>query len=46
MGEERWERLGQAYGKNKRSAVLNDVVAWLLREPGAKLPQRVDPPQA
>lgn len=44
MDDERWDRLGEHYGQRNRSAVLNEVVAWLLREPGAKLPPRVPTP--
>lgn len=44
VGDKRWDRLGEEYGARNRSAVLNEVIAWLLREPGAKLPKRIDPP--
>jgi hypothetical protein len=43
VDKERWEKFGTAYGERNRSAVLNEVIAWLLREPGARLPKRVDP---
>jgi hypothetical protein len=40
MSDERWAGLGDVYGLRERSTVINEVVAWLLREPGAKLPER------
>lgn len=46
MDDERWDRLGDLYGQRNRSAVLNEVVAWLIREPGAKLPARATAPPA
>ncbi len=47
MGKARWDALGEVYGERQRSAVLNEVAAWLLREPGAKLPARaVEPPNS
>lgn len=39
MGD-RWERLEAVYGDRQVSAVLNQCAAYLLREPGAKLPPR------
>jgi hypothetical protein len=45
MGD-RWDLLGEAYGDRARSALFEQVAAWLLREPGAKLPQRVEQPAA
>lgn len=36
----RWEALETVYGRRKNSALLNQCAAWLLREPGAKLPPR------
>ena len=44
MGD-RWEHLEAVYGKRQCSAVLNQVAAWLLREPGAKLPPRAPLPK-
>lgn len=35
-----WQRFENATGKNKRAGVLRAFVAWYLREPGAKLPER------
>ena len=40
----RWDRLETVYGKRKRSELLDQVAAWLLREPGAKLPPRAPLP--
>jgi hypothetical protein len=33
-----WKRLGRAV--DNRAAVLRAFIAWYLREPGARLPQR------
>jgi hypothetical protein len=35
-----WERLGRLVGDRGRSEVIRALVAWYLREPGAKLPER------
>lgn len=35
-----WDRLGQLAGDRGRSEVIRALVAWYLREPGAKLPDR------
>jgi hypothetical protein len=40
-----WERLGEVYGERARSKLFDEVAAWLLREPGAELPERVEPHQ-
>lgn len=40
MPDDRWERLGEVYGERGRSAALNEAAAYLLREPGARLPAR------
>lgn len=42
MGD-RWDRLGEEYGERSRSALFDQVAAWLLREEGARLPRRVEP---
>lgn len=39
-----WNRLGALVGDRGRSEVIRSLVAWYLREPGAKLPER--PPRA
>lgn len=39
----RWERLGELYGSRSRSELFDEVAAWLLREPGARLPERAKP---
>jgi hypothetical protein len=39
-----WDRLGDLVGDRNRSEVIRSLVAWYLREPGAKLPER--PPRA
>lgn len=35
-----WEALGEAVGKNNRSMVMRQFIAWYIRDPGAKLPKR------
>lgn len=42
MGD-RWDELERVYGRGTRSALFEQVAAWLLREPGAKLPERKSP---
>ena len=39
-----WDGLGEVYGDRQRSAVLAQCAAYLLREPGAKLPPRAPAP--
>lgn len=39
-----WERLGEVYGPRARSTVIRQCAAYLLREPGAKLPPRAPAP--
>lgn len=39
MGD-RWERLGAVYGARARSALFEELAAWLLCERGAKRPER------
>jgi hypothetical protein len=35
-----WKRLGLLVGDRNRSEVMRALLAWYLREPGAKLPER------
>lgn len=42
MGD-RWERLGEVYGSRNRARLFDEFAAWMLREPGAKLPKRAEP---
>lgn len=35
-----WERLGLLVGTKRRSEIIRALLAWYLREPGAKLPER------
>jgi hypothetical protein len=44
LATELWDRLGDLVGDRGRSEVIRSLVAWYLREPGAKLPER--PPRA
>lgn len=42
MPDDRWDALGESAAKagSDRSKVLNDLAAWYVREPDAKLPER------
>lgn len=40
LPEPLWLRLGKLVGDRNRSEVIRSLVAWYLREPGAKLPER------
>lgn len=40
MPGDQWARLGRLIGERNRSGLLRQFVAWYLREPGAKLPER------
>lgn len=42
MTDARWDRLGEQVAKSDdtRTRVINQLVAWYNREPGARLPQR------
>jgi len=40
LSDSLWERLGHLVGDRGRSEVIRSLVAWYLREPGAKLPER------
>ena len=35
-----WDDLGARAGARNRAQVIRDLVAWYLRRPGAKLPER------
>jgi hypothetical protein len=35
-----WKKLGALIGDRNRSDLLRSFVAWYVREPGAKLPER------
>lgn len=37
---DQWERLKKLVGERGRGEVIRALVAWYLREPGAKLPER------
>jgi hypothetical protein len=43
VGGDLWTAFGQAVGDNKRSEVIRQFIAWYLRQPGAKLPERPPP---
>ena len=40
MEDELWDDLGDVVGPRNRAAVINDLVRWYLRKPGAKAPKR------
>lgn len=40
VDEDDWDRFGSAAGKGLRPNVLRAFVAWYIRKPGAKLPER------
>lgn len=40
MGDE-WEKLGAVVGDRKRAEHIRAMVSWWLREPGAKMPERL-----
>lgn len=37
---EEWDDFGTVVGPKNRSRVVREFIAWYLRKPGAKLPQR------
>jgi hypothetical protein len=39
MGEE-WDELAEVAGPRQRALLINDLVRWWLRKPGAKMPPR------
>jgi hypothetical protein len=46
VAEAVWQRFGEAVDRagTDRSSVLRALIAWYLREPGAKLPTRPEQP--
>lgn len=38
--EDDWKDLGKAVGDKNRAPIVRAFIAWFLRRPGAKLPQR------
>jgi hypothetical protein len=42
IADERWARLGEVYGERARSKLINEFVAYMLREPGARCPRRAE----
>ena len=39
-----WDALGRAVGVRERGRLIRQLIAWYLRKPGAKLPQRPPAP--
>jgi hypothetical protein len=39
-GDELWDPFGEVVGARNRSAILRQFMAWFLRLPGARLPER------
>lgn len=47
IGDDDWTDLGERAGVRNRAEVIRSLVAWYLRRPGAKLPERPPlPPKA
>lgn len=48
MPTDRWNRLGDVAEERgiDRTKLINALVAWLLREPGARRPERVAEPES
>lgn len=44
ISDEDWKELAARAPGGDRSAAIKELVAWYLRRPGAKLPQRPEPP--
>lgn len=45
ISDDDWKDLAERAPSGDRSAAIKELVAWYLRRPGAKLPQRpTDPP--
>ncbi|MGH8880608.1 MAG: hypothetical protein ACRD0P_25170 [Stackebrandtia sp.] len=42
VSDERWQRLGEEADRDgvTRSDLLNEFIAWRIREPGARMPKR------
>lgn len=38
--EDLWEPFGKLVGERNRSTVIRQFIAWYIRKPGAKLPER------
>lgn len=38
-----WARFGEVAGDRRRSALINEFIAWYTGQPGAKMPKRPDP---
>jgi hypothetical protein len=45
IGDDDWEDLGARAGTRNRAQVIRDLLAWYLRRPGAKLPERPPVPK-
>ena len=44
IDDEDWKTFGKHAGNGKRPQILRSFVAWYIRKPGAKLPERPPPP--
>lgn len=40
IGDDDWTDLGERAGVRNRAEIIRALVAWYLRRPGAKLPER------
>lgn len=45
LADEDWDDLGTRAGVRNRAQVIRQLVAWYLRRPGAKLPERPPVPE-
>lgn len=42
VAKPRWDAFGLLVGPRSRAKIVNEFIAWYIREPGAKLPKRPD----
>ncbi|MFG3228138.1 hypothetical protein ACGF07_25600 [Kitasatospora sp. NPDC048194] len=45
IGDDDWKDLGERAGERNRAEIIRALVAWYLRRPGAKLPERPPAPK-
>lgn len=46
VAKDRWDAFGALVGPRSRAKIVNEFIAWYIREPGAKLPERPKPAAA
>lgn len=42
--QDRWKLFGRQVGDRGRAKSINEFIAWMNHEPGAKMPKRSAPP--